>query len=143
MKVDLRSLIGLLVFAGSLQSFAGSEFHPAYVGAVSINPCQDPQILADWYAKIGIATHKGPDGGFYGTFETQGGPFVFGIHKKNDNAPQTCPASMAVVFRVDAFDTFIAEVRKRGLMPKVDQYPEGRFAQMKDPDGNDVSLWGK
>jgi hypothetical protein len=34
-----------------------------YVGAISINPCQDAKILADWYSRIGIET-KEVQGGF-------------------------------------------------------------------------------
>jgi hypothetical protein len=90
--------------AGSLRASAVNESHLQYVGAVAVNPCQDPKILADWYAKIGIETHES-SGGFYGTFMTPAG---------------------------------------RGLEPNgVEQDSEGRFAHFKDPDGNEVTLWGK
>ena len=121
---------------------AATEIHPQYVGAVSINPCQDPKILADWYSKLGIETHE-VSGGFYGTFKTPAGPFFFGIHPKRNDAPKTSSASVAVVFRIDDYDRYIAEVGKRGLTPiKVEQDSTGRFAHFQDPDGNKITLWG-
>ena len=121
---------------------AATEIHPQYVGAVSINPCQDPKILADWYSKLGLETHE-VSGGFYGTFKTPAGPLFFGIHPKRNDAPKTSSASVSVVFRIDDYDRYIAEVGKRGLTPiKVEQDSTGRFAHFKDPDGNEVTLWG-
>ena len=143
MRFGFKSIIGLLVFVGSLHAFAASGPHPKYVGAVSINPCQDPKILADWYAKIGIETHEA-NGGFYGTFETPAGPFFFGIHPKRKDAPKTSSASVSIVFRVDDYDAYMSEVHRRGLTPNgVEQDSDGRFAHFKDPDGNEVTLWGK
>lgn len=119
-----------------------SEIHPQYVGAVSINPCQDPKILADWYSKLGIETHE-VSGGFYGTFKTPAGPLFFGIHPKRNDAPKTSSASVSVVFRIDDYDRYIAEVGERGLTPiKVEQDSQGRFAHFQDPDGNKITLWG-
>src|ERR1051326_6845521 len=60
-----------------------------YVGAISINPCQDAKVLADWYSRFGIET-KEFKGGYYGKFETAAGLFVFGIHQKKADAPAKC-----------------------------------------------------
>ena len=133
------------VLCSGLNAFAANKIHPRYVGSVAINPCQDPKILAVWYSKIGIETPVEGDGGFFGTFKTPAGPFFFGIHKKSDDCPKTNSGSVSVVFRIDHFDRYISEVTKRGLTPiKVEQFPKlGRFAYFKDPDGNEVTLWGK
>src|SRR5215510_1833389 len=43
----------------SVSAFAQSP--PAkilYVGAISINPCQDAKVLADWYSRFGIETRE-------------------------------------------------------------------------------------
>src|SRR5215813_2392489 len=63
-----------------------------YVGAISINPCQDAKVLADWYSKFGIET-KEYKGGYYGKLDTAAGLFAFGIHPKKADAPQKCSAS--------------------------------------------------
>jgi predicted enzyme related to lactoylglutathione lyase len=147
MKSGLRSFMGLLVFVGSLQALAADGIHPKYVGpkyvgAISINPCQDAKTLADWYAKLGVETEEA-GGGFYGAFETPAGPFIFGIHPRRGDAPRSSSASVSVVFRVDDYETYLSEVRKRGLTPySVEQDSQGRFAHFKDPDGNEVTLWG-
>jgi predicted enzyme related to lactoylglutathione lyase len=139
----MKALIGLFLFAVSPHAFAAAETHPQYVGAVAINPCQDPRVLAEWYSKFGIETHEA-SGGFYGTFQTPAGPFFFGIHPKRKDAPKASSASVSIVFRVDDYDRYISDVAKRGLTPfKVDPPDsEGRFAHFKDPDGNEVTLWG-
>jgi len=139
----MKLIIGLILFAVGLEVSAVNETHPQYVGAIAINPCQDPRILADWYSKIGLDTH-GAGGGFYGTFNTAAGQFFFAIHPKHKDAPKTSSASVSVVFRVDDYDRYISEVAKRGLTPiSVEQDSTGRFSHFKDPDGNEVTLWGK
>jgi|SRR5579864_3230607 len=141
----MNLMISLLLFVVSLQAPAAvHQTHPQYVGAVAINPSQDAKILADWYAKLGLETQE-QGGGFYGTFDTPGGAFFFAVHPKSKNAAKTSSGSVSIVFRVDDYDRYIAEVAKRGLTPlKVEQDPtEGKFAHFKDPDGNEVTLWGK
>lgn len=143
MRIEFKLIIGLLLFVGGLHAFAAGEIHPQYVGAVAINPRQDAKVLADWYAKIGLETHE-VSGGFYGTFQESAGLFVFGIHPKRKDAAATSSGSVSLVFRVEDYDAYLAEVQRRGLTPsKVEQDSTGRFAHFKDPDGNEVSLWGK
>jgi predicted enzyme related to lactoylglutathione lyase len=143
LKVHVKKIIASLVFTASLNAFAADEVHPLYVGSVSVNPSQDAKILADWYTKIGLETHE-VGGGYYGTFNTPGGAFFFGIHPKRKSAPATSSGSVSVVFRIDDYDHYLAEVKKRGLTPdSVEQDTQGHFAHFKDPDGNEVTLWGK
>jgi predicted enzyme related to lactoylglutathione lyase len=114
-----------------------------YVGAISINPCQDAKVLADWYAKLGIAT-KEMYGGYYGDLDTAAGQFVFGIHPKKKNAPEKSSASVAIVFRVENFEASLASLQEKGLVPEqVEKDEMGQFAHFHDPDGNKVSLWGR
>src|SRR5215471_13786627 len=75
-----------------------------YVGAISINPCQDAKVLADWYSQFGIET-KEYKGGYYAQLNTAAGPFFFAIHPKKADAPKKCSASISVVFRVEDFET--------------------------------------
>src|SRR5690348_8618936 len=60
-----------------------------YVGSISINPCQDAKVLAEWYTKFGIET-KEYQGGYYAKLDTAAGPFFFGIHPKKADAPKQC-----------------------------------------------------
>ena len=114
-----------------------------YVGAISINPCQDAKVLADWYSRFGIET-KEFHGGYYGKLNTAAGLFAFGIHPKKADAPAKCSASVSVVFRVEDFEGSLSAMKGKGLLPdSTEKDPsEGRFAHFHDPDGNEVSIWG-
>jgi predicted enzyme related to lactoylglutathione lyase len=115
-----------------------------YVGAISINPCQDAKVLADWYTKFGIET-KEFRGGYHGKLNTAGGLFAFGIHPKKADAPKKCTASVSVVFRVENYEGSLLAMKGKGLLPdSTESDPsEGRFAHFHDPDGNEVTIWGK
>ena len=136
-------VISLIFFAVS--AFAQSQ--PAkilYVGAISINPCQDAKVLADWYSRFGIET-KEYKGGYYAQLGAAGAQFFFAIHPKKADAPKKCSASISVVFRVENFEASLLAVKNKGLVPdKTENDPnEGQFAHFHDPDGNEVTLWGK
>src|SRR3954463_12378862 len=111
----IRKIIVLLPFL-FLSASARAET-PAvkisYVGAISINPCQEPKVLADWYAQLGIPT-KEMYGGYYGQLDTAAGPFVFGIHPKKKDAPQKSSASVAIVLRVENFEESLAALKAKG-----------------------------
>lgn len=114
-----------------------------YVGAVSINPCQDAKVLADWYSKFGIETSEFR-GGYYGKLDTAAGLFAFGIHPKKADAPQKCSAGVSIVYRVENFETSLSMLKGKGLLPdKVEKDQQGQFAHFHDPDGNEVTIWGE
>jgi predicted enzyme related to lactoylglutathione lyase len=114
------------------------------VGAISINPCQDAKVLADWYSRFGIDT-KEFKGGYYAQLNTAAGPFFFAIHPKKADAPKQCSANVSVVYRVENFEGSLSALKSKGLLPyKTEKDPgEGQFAHFHDPDGNEVTIWGK
>jgi predicted enzyme related to lactoylglutathione lyase len=137
-----RIYLGVALLFLSMSAF-GESLPPKilYVGAISINPCQDAKILADWYSRFGIET-KEIQGGYYGKLDTPAGPFVFGIHPKKADAK--CSASVSVVFRVQNFEESLAKLKSKGLSPdKIEKDQQGQFAHFQDPDGNKVSIWGE
>jgi len=135
-------LVIALIFL-SVSAFAQSP--PAkilYVGAISINPCQDAKVLADWYSRFGIETREFK-GGYYGQFNTAAGPFIFGIHPKKADAPKKCSPSVSVVFRVENFESSLLSTKSKGLLPdSTEKDAQGQFAHFHDPDGNEVTIWG-
>ena len=133
----------LLIFL-SLSAYAQSPPSKIlYVGALSINPCQDAKVLADWYSQFGIETREFK-GGYYGKLNTAAGLFAFGIHPKKADAPQKCSAGVSVVYRVEDFDGSLSALKSRGLLPdKIEKDQTGQFAHFHDPDGNEVTIWGK
>ena len=139
----MRMMIPLIFLAVS--TYAQSP--PAkilYVGAISINPCQDAKVLADWYSRFGIEL-KEYKGGYYGKIDTAAGLFAFGIHPKKADTPTKCTASISVVYRVENFEGSLSALKAKGLLPdKIEKDPaEGQFAHFHDPDGNEVTIWGK
>ena len=129
----------------SVSAFAQSPSSKIlYVGAISINPCQDAKVLADWYSRFGIET-KEYKGGYYGKLDTAAGLFAFGIHPKKADAPKQCSASVSVVYRVENFESSLLALKSKGLLPfKTEKDPDqGQFAHFHDPDGNEVTIWGK
>jgi predicted enzyme related to lactoylglutathione lyase len=134
----------LLIFF-SVPAFAQSQTSRIlYVGAISINPCQDAKVLADWYARFGIETRE-YKGGYYGKLDTAAGLFAFGIHPKKADAPQKCSGSISVVYRVENFEGSLSSLKSKGLTPdSIEKDPnQGQFAHFHDPDGNEVTIWGK
>ena len=77
--------------------------------------------------------------------DTAAGPFFFGIHPKKADAPKKCSASISVVFRVGNFETSLLAAKSKGLLPdSTEKDPDqGQFAHFHDPDGNEVTIWGK
>jgi predicted enzyme related to lactoylglutathione lyase len=114
-----------------------------YVGAISIEPSQDARVLADWYARLGIET-KEFKGEYFAKIDTAAGTLAFAIHPKKADAPMKSSGSVSVVFRVEDFEGSMASVKTRGLSPdSTESDAFGKFAHFHDPDGNEVTLWGK
>ena len=46
-------------------------------------------------------------------------------------------------FRVDDLDAIVEQLRSAGETVDVDpeRYPNGRFAEVRDPEGNGIQLW--
>jgi predicted enzyme related to lactoylglutathione lyase len=46
-------------------------------------------------------------------------------------------------FRVRDLDAMVAQLRRARIEVEVDSqsYPNGRFARLKDPEGNPIQLW--
>jgi predicted enzyme related to lactoylglutathione lyase len=130
-----------------LSASARADSPPAellYVGAISIEPCQEAKVLADWYSRLGIET-KEFEGGYYAKLDTPAGPLFFGIHRKKAGAPANSSASVSIVFHVENFEARLSSLKSKGLTPdSTESDPsEGKFAHFHDPDGNKVTIWGK
>lgn len=147
----MKSILAVLLSSILASQTASAASPPAktpaakilYVGAISINPCQDAKVLADWYSKFGIET-KEFRGGYYGQLDTAAGQFVFGIHPKKADAPEKCSASISVVYRVENFDASLLSLKSKGLSPdSTEKDSQGQFAHFHDPDGNEVTVWGE
>jgi hypothetical protein len=136
-----------IIFASFLFSASGLAVPPPpaiqYVGSNSINPSHDAKVLADWYQKFGVDDLQAYNGGYFGSFKTPPAPIYLGIHPKKADAPQKSSTSVAFVFRVNDYNGYVSKLEKQGLKPhEIQSDAEGHFATYRDPDGNEMTVWG-
>jgi predicted enzyme related to lactoylglutathione lyase len=114
-----------------------------YVGAVSIEASHDTKVLADWYQKFGVVDFQLYNGGYYGSLKTPASPIYIGIHAKKAQAPKKSSKNISVVFHVNDYNGYVSMLEKNGLKPKsVESDDTGHFAHYRDPDGNQMTVWG-
>lgn len=104
----------------------------------------DPRSLAAWYEKwLGLTTLENvDDGNFYGEIDDYhtGLTFQFAIFKAQEPlAPNT--RSAMVTYRVDDYDIFVSQLERGGIAVERIAEPYGRFARLRDPEGNPIELW--
>ncbi|MES2477252.1 MAG: VOC family protein [Verrucomicrobiota bacterium] len=102
---------------------------------------KNSSALADWYEEqLGIRKpgQEYADGSWW----QDEGPTVFGAEE--DEAHCGGPGhSWRINFRVRDLNAMVAQLRGRGIAVEVDPtlYPNGRFAYLRDPEGNSIELW--
>ncbi|MGH9270524.1 MAG: VOC family protein [Ilumatobacteraceae bacterium] len=104
---------------------------------------EDPAALTRWYAEhLGVAGP--PDSYEEAVWEQEPGPTVFApFGTEHWDSPHLGPSGWGINFRVADLDGMVEQLRDAGLAVEVDPevYPNGRFAQLSDPEGNPVQLW--
>lgn len=103
----------------------------------------DVDALSDWYARhLGVLppppSYDEPD------WVQEGGPTVFAPFRADEvDADHIGPAGWGICFRVRDLEAMVAQLRGAGVAVAVDPavYPNGRFAQLRDPEGNPIQLW--
>ena len=103
----------------------------------------DPGALAAWYADVlGVTL---PPSSYDGEVWTQrAGPTVFAPFGADAaESPVIGRAGWGINFRVRDLDALVDKLRAKGVDVAVDgeEYPNGRFAQLRDPEGNAIQLW--
>jgi predicted enzyme related to lactoylglutathione lyase len=102
----------------------------------------DPESLGRWYAEhLGIDEVPHSYGGEVWTQDA--GPTVFAPFGAEHEGPPLGPSGWGVNFRVSDLDAMVEQLRAAGTDVEVDAetYPNGRFAQLRDPEGNEIQLW--
>lgn len=112
----------------------------------------DPALLAEWYEK---------NLGFQGTKMEADGAFVFAFkHRRQDDPnavsetvwailpsaePRTStPPQYSINYRVPDMARMLAHLQAGGVaIEKTEEHPYGKFAWIRDPDGNRVELFQK
>jgi predicted enzyme related to lactoylglutathione lyase len=104
---------------------------------------RDADRLNRWYGEhLGI----GASPPFYDetVWHQEAGPTVFApFGTEHWGSPYLGPTGWGINFRLRDLDAMVAQLRAAGIVVDVDEevYPNGRFAQLQDPEGNAVQLW--
>lgn len=102
---------------------------------------QDPERSTAWYAEH-LGVEAPPPSYDTSSWWQQSGPTVFAGMQGGEHfgGPER---SWSINFRVADLDAMVGQLRSAGVEVDVDpdSYPNGRFASLRDPDGNAVQLW--
>jgi predicted enzyme related to lactoylglutathione lyase len=114
-----------------------------YVGGTAIQ-ANDPKALSTWYNDLFGLPIKGEMGGMYfGGVDWNGTSFNMAIVAAGGKHPGSAPGTAYLVFHVGDYDGFVAARAAKGLTPFATEKEDyGRFAKFRDPEGNEVDVWG-
>jgi glyoxylase I family protein len=102
----------------------------------------DPAALQRWYLEhLGVT----PPPSSYGesTWRQEAGPTAFAAFPRETDYFGRAEQAWMINFRVRDLDAMTAQLRAVGIDVETDpeNYPNGRFARLKDPEGNSIELW--
>lgn len=103
---------------------------------------RDPKALAEWYETHLGVTRTPAD---YDTepWKQEGGWTVFGPFRADTKYFGDSTRMWMLNFRVKNLDRMVTQLRRAAIDVEVDTtlYPNGRFARLKDLEGNPIQLW--
>lgn len=103
----------------------------------------DPDVLNRWYGEhLGVVKLDSNEYSDPGWFQDRG-ETVFSAIDLDSPMPQAPEKTWVINFRVDDLDGMVDRLRARGVQvtPHDQDYPNGRFAELADPEGNRIQLW--
>ena len=104
---------------------------------------RDPDALNAWYARhFGVVELESRDYADPGWFQDRG-ETVFSAFSPDSDAFGGPERTWKLNFRVADLDESVADLRAAGVRvePHAETYPNGRFAELEDPEGNRIQLW--
>lgn len=103
---------------------------------------RDPDGLAAWYReRLGIEPVPEDYGGE--VWRQEEGETVFAPFPIDSEMIGAAEHTWMLNFRVADLDAMVEQLRVAGEQVEVDptRYPNGRFAELRDPEGNGIQLW--
>lgn len=103
---------------------------------------QDPDGQSRWYSD-NLGVEPPPPSYDTSSWWQDPGPTVFTGMPAGASHFGAPDRQWAVNFRVSDLDAMCAQLRAAGIEVTVDpeRYPNGRFAELHDPEGNPIQLW--
>jgi len=103
---------------------------------------QAPKALAQWYSEhLGVSLT--PPDYEHDVWQQEAGPTVFEPFPADTTYFGRPEQSWMVNFRVRNLAAMVAQLQSAGIAVEVDpqEYPNGFFARLRDPEGNPIQLW--
>ena len=103
---------------------------------------RNPAAMAQWYWEhLGIDLV--PSDYDRKPWSQEAGPTIFAPFPADSEYFGNPTKQWMVNFRVNDLDAMVQQLRSVGIAVTVDQedYPNGRFARLHDPEGNPLELW--
>ena len=104
---------------------------------------RDPEAINRWYGEhLGVIMLDSRSYDDPGWFQDRGETVLSAIDTDSP-MPGSPDRSWSITFRVDDLDGMVERLRAAGIdvEPDEQEYPNGRFAELADPEGNRVHLW--
>lgn len=102
----------------------------------------DPSELSAWYEQnLGVS----PVPANYDSmpWSQEAGPTVFAPFELDTEYFGRASQNWMINFRVRNLEIMVSQLRRAGIEVEIDpqDYPNGKFARLYDPEGNPVELW--
>ena len=103
---------------------------------------RDPKTLARWY-RDHLGVTPVPDNYEELPWRQEAGPTAFAPFPRDTDYFGRAEQAWMVNFRVRDLAAMVSQLGAAGIEVTVDpeQYPNGRFARVHDPEGNAIELW--
>ena len=103
---------------------------------------KNPEAMAQWY-KDHLGIDLVPSDYSQKPWSQEAGPTVFAPFPADSDYFGDAAKQWMINFRVSDLDGMVQQLRAAGITVTVDQenYPNGRFARLHDPEGNPIELW--
>ena|SRR5690554_2316260 len=102
----------------------------------------DPEALQRWYTDH-LGVDAPPESYDTPSWQQQAGSTVLAAMQEDSTHFGSPDHSWALNFRVGNLDAMVDQLRAAGIDVTMhpEPYPNGRFADLHDPEGNAVQLW--
>ncbi|HEX8645941.1 MAG TPA: VOC family protein [Thermoleophilaceae bacterium] len=103
---------------------------------------RDPERLRRWYEEY-LGVTAVPGNYVDEPWSQEAGPTAFAPFDEHTEYFGRPEQGWMVNFRVHDLDAFVEQLRSEDVEVEVDpeEYPNGRFARLSDPEGNPIELW--
>lgn len=103
---------------------------------------EDPKALGEWY-RDHLGVDMVPTSYDAPAWEQEAGTTVFAPFPKDTAMFGRAGQQWMINFRVRDLEKMVAQLREAGFEVELDEeeYPNGVFARLSDPEGNPIQLW--